>query len=415
MNRNRCSSGRPPEGPGSTGTPIPGFPAHRRHVTAPRPTARPLLAALLLAALLLPAAGAPGAATPGEEAGPTCPAERELCVQAERSGGIDLKTGVATLEGNVRGIVRSRDLSFSGQSLKAFRNGGQEWVRLVLEHNVNLRQGERRSESDHGVLEREEIRLTGNVRIDQADLTIEGHEAVIRSADNRTVVRGLPDAPLTVLLRRALLEEDSGASAAAEDTTTLVRAQKAVVEDQPRRVVLTGDVHIEQSNERLRLDAQQVTLFFAEGSALDSFRAEGNVVMTQPERRITADYAQSRSQLRTILLVGHATMQQKGAFDLKSDRMEVYSDASKGIMQSHDRQKPITLSLDLAGNQTYGLTQAGMLKLSGKAVPSALLEKLAPLIGKTYPSRAAFREAVSQRLTRREADAHLETILANAR
>jgi len=56
-----------------------------------------------------------------------------------------------------------------------------------------------------------------------------------------------------------------------------------------------------------------------------------------------------------------------------------------------------------------------MLKLSDKAVPPAVLEKIAPLIGKTYPSRAAFREAVGQRLNRREVDAHLETILANAR
>ena len=45
----------------------------------------------------------------------------------------------------------------------------------------------------------------------------------------------------------------------------------------------------------------------------------------------------------------------------------------------------------------------------------AVLEKLAPLIDKPFPSRAAFREAVSQRLTKREQETLLDTILANAR
>ncbi len=398
MNRHRCCSGRRPKGLAARGIAIPGSPLV------------PLVAALLLG---MAAAGGGLARAQPEEPALSCPVEREFCVQADRSGGIDLKTGVAHLEGNVQGLVRSRALRFSGQSLTAYRNGGQEWVRLVLDQDVRLKQSDRKSASDHGVLEREEIRLTGNVRIEQEDLRIDGSEAEIRSDGSRTVVRGVPEAPLTLVLERSLLT-DSGSAAAAGGTTTL-RAQKMVLENQPRRAVLSGNVHIEQSNDHLRLDAEQVTLNFSEGNVVESFRAEGNVVITQPERRIAADFAQSRNELKTILLVGHATMQQKGAFDLKSDRMEVYADSSKGILQSHDRQKPITLSLDLAGGQTYGLTQAGMLKLSGKGLPPTVLEKLAPLIDKSFPSRAAFREAVSQRLTRPEQDTLLETILANAR
>ena len=400
MNRHRCCSGRRPESPAARGTPIPGSPWLR------------LVATLLL---VLAAAAGGSARAQTDEPALSCPVERELCVQAERSGGIDLKTGVAHLEGNVQGLVRSRALRFSGQSLTAYRDSGQEWVRLVLDQDVRLRQTDRKSASDHGVLEREEIRLTGNVSIEQQDLRIDGAEAEIRSDGSRTVVRGLPEAPLTLVLQRPLLTDASAPGSAAAGGTTSLRAQKMVLENQPRRAVLTGNVHLEQSNDHLRLDAEQVTLNFSEGNVVESFRAEGNVVIAQPERRISADFAQSRNELRTILLVGHATMQQKGAFDLKSDRMEVYADASKGILQSHDRQKPITLSLDLAGGSTYGLTQAGILKLSAKGVSPTVLEKLAPLIDKTFPSRATFREAVSQRLTRHEQDTLLDTILANAR
>jgi lipopolysaccharide export system protein LptA len=424
--------------------------------------------ALLLAALLCGAPGLRAAPEPEPPAAvvaaplPACPPDKELCVQADRTGDIDLKTGVAHLDGNVRGLMRSRDLSFRGQSLAAYRDGGQEWVRLVLERDVRVTQGDKVSESDHGVLERDEVRLTGHVRIRDEELRLAGNDAQIRADGSRTVVRGLPHEPMSLLLQRALLaapptgqapaasreqpagqappasrEQPAGqeppaeaatatpvgaegaatpeaAAAPAEPVTTRLLAQRAVLEQPPRRVTLSGEVRIDQSDQGLHLEAQQVTLFFTPQSTLDSFRAEGNVVITQPERRISADFAQSRNQLRTILLVGHATMRQQGKFDLKSDRMEVYSDASKGLMESHDHQKPITLSLELGGGTSYGLTQAGMLRLSQQNVAPAVLDKLAPLIGKTYPSRTAFREAVTGRLTNRESEKYLDAILATA-
>jgi lipopolysaccharide export system protein LptA len=465
MNRSRCSSGRRPEGPALPGA-SPPRPPGSRLVPASRcalaatvlPTVLLMrLPTVLLAGLLVAATPAWAPPLPAEASGepPSCPPERELCVQAEQTGGIDLKTGVAHLEGHVRGLMRSRDLRFGGDSVTAYRDGGQEWVRLVLEKNVHLSQRGRESSSDHGVLERDEVRLNGNVHIAQTDLSVQGSEADFRADGSRVVVRGEPGAPLTLEVPRALIAEDasfSGAPSSAAPSpgapqgtppgslqrgppatplggpgdaevaeppggpvTSTLHALKAVLEDQPRRAVLTGQVQIEQSDGRLRLDADQATLLFGPDSALESFRAEGNVVIAQPDRHITADYAQSRNQLHTILLVGHATMQQQGMFDLKSDRMEVYADASKGILQTHDRQKPITLSLDLAGGGSYGITQSGMLKLSQKNVPPAVLDKLAPLIGKTFDSRSAFREAVAARLTRREGAAYLETIVANAR
>lgn len=452
MNRNPCSSGKRPEGAAPIAT-TSGRTARSPQWSAPCAVGRAAgsrragrtttlrRVALCLAVLCVTALGAPLPATAQAATGPPdCPEGRELCVQAERSGGIDLKTGVAHLVGNVRGIVRSRALEFSGRSLTAFRNGGgQEWVRLVLEDEVELRQQDRASRSDHGVLERNEIRLTGNVEIEQGDLHIKGHEATIRSDPARTTIHGLPGTPLTVRLARPLLRSDSAGAAGGEappgigspaatggrqatgqaapgpGATTTLHALKAVVEEQPRRVVLTGNVHIEQSDNQLSIDAQQVALFFTAASELESFRAEGGVVIAQPERRISADFAQSRNALRTILLVGHASMQQKGQFDLKSDRMEVFVDANKGIMQSQDRQQPITLSLQLGGEKTYGLTRQNLLTLSDRGMPPDTLEKLSPLVGQRYETPTALREAVAGRLTPRERQRHLETILTTAR
>lgn len=378
-----------------------------------------------------------------------CPEEKALCVQAERSGGIDLKTGVARLEGNVRGFIRARGLSFAAERLTAFREGGQEWVRLVLEGDVRLVQDDREAAGDNSVLERNTVRLTGHVRIARPDLHITGHEAVIESDVGRTVVRGQPDAPLVATLHQSLLATtpaaqgtpapppppEAGGPAPAPNgepaadgksateapgegepgaVTSRLSAQSMVMEGEPPRVVLTGDVHIEQSDGGLRMEARQVTLRFAEDRTLESFDAEGNVVIHQPDRRISADFAQSRNRLETILLVGNARMQEAGQFDVASERMEVYADSGKGILQSQDRRKPITLSLELAGDQPYGLTGPAMLTLSQRGVAPRTLEKLAPLIGKKFPSRAAFRKAVAPLLERKEAERYLDTILAVA-
>lgn len=456
-----------------------------------------LLVGLMAVALLRP---------PGANAEPTlpnCPPDKDLCVQADRTGGIDLKTGVANLEGNVRGLMRSRQLTFRSDTLAAYRDGGKEWRRLVLDQNVHITQRDEVSESDHGVLTRDEVHLSGHVRMRQQDLRLQGDDALIRADGSRTVVRG---SPMSLQMRRALLpppEEGSheakspakagpgapapgaapkgqpagasqagavggrgsvpateprgtgpgaqavippsapaagqpagaheaaeapqaaavpgkaaamGAKAAAEPTepiTTTLSAEKAVLEGTPKHAELTGNVHVVQSDGSLDMRAQEVTLQFTADSKLKSFRAQGNVVITQPDRRISADFAQSEDDLKTILLVGNATMQQTGQFELKSARMVVYADARKGILQSGNQQKPITLSMDLS-KQTFELTQASMIKLSEKGLPSAVLNKLTPLIGHAYDSREAFRKAVADHLSKSEAGTYSDLIADTA-
>jgi lipopolysaccharide export system protein LptA len=375
-------------------------------------------------ACLAVAAGTARAAAPPASASalPDCPPERELCVQAERSGGIDLKSGIAYLEGNVVGVMRSRGLTFNGHSLRAFRGENEQWVRVTLDRDVRVRQEAREAAGDHGVLERDTIRLWGHVRIEQETVSIRGERALIESEPGRMTVQG---APMEATVQGRLLEPGEGSVPAAGEKgaggengaagVSRLQAQEALFEEPLRRVVLTGEVRIEQSDPRFVLDAERVILFFAEGTRLDYFRAEGNVRIVQPDRQITADFAQSRNQLQTIQLIGHATLQQKGQFDLSSERMEVYAQAGKGIVQSQDRRKPITLSMDLAGGTPYRLNAARMIALSDQGLPPAVLEKLAPLLNRSFATRAGFIEAVETRLTDPEARRHLDAIVAAAR
>jgi hypothetical protein len=56
-----------------------------------------------------------------------------------------------------------------------------------------------------------------------------------------------------------------------------------------------------------------------------------------------------------------------------------------------------------------------MIALSDQGLPPAVLEKLAPLLNRSFATRAGFIEAVETRLTDPEARRHLDAIVAAAR
>ena len=342
-----------------------------------------------------------------------CPKDRQLCLQADKSGGINLKTGVAHLLGNVKGLMRSRQLEFEGESLKAYRGGGKEWVRLVIEGKVRIRQPGRLSKSDRSVLEKGRIRLSGSVTIAQGDITIQCQEALLESNPDRTVVRGGPNAPLRIVLKRRLVASPRGSSS--QPVETVVTAAKAELEEKGQRVRLSGNVRILQSDNGLEIKAERVTLWFGSGRALRSFQAEGKVTITQPGRVISADRASSKDNMRTIILSGKANMRQKGQFDLSSETLVVHTDPRRGVIQSANPKKPITLILDFKEDQTRRLTPAEMTTLAQRGVPPLTLEKLGPLLNKTYPTGKALEAEVKGRLTEAESRRYLSLILGTAR
>lgn len=342
-----------------------------------------------------------------------CPKDRQLCLQADKSGGIDLKTGVAHLLGNVRGLMRSRQMEFEGNSLKAYRDGSKEWVRLVIEGGVRIRQPGRQSKSDRAVVEKGLIRLSGSVAITQGDISIQSQSALLESDPERTVVRGGPNAPLRIVLKRRLVAAPGGSSS--KPVETLITAAKAELEEKARRVRLSGQVRILQSDNGLEIKAERVALRFGAGGSLQSFQADGKVIITQPGRIISAERASSKNKMRTILLSGKARMRQKGQFDLSSESLEVHTDSRRGVVQSANPKKPITLFLDFKEDRSRRLTPAEMTTLAQAGVPPLILEKLGALLNKSYPSSKALEAAVKTRLNGAESRRYLSLIVGTAR
>src|SRR5690349_3238697 len=96
---------------------------------SPRMRLHPPVGFVLLLALsiAMPSAALRGQSGTGPAAEPAlsmpvCPAYQNLCVNADKNGVFDMNSGVAELEGDVRGYMGSQDLTFHSDLLRAMRD-----------------------------------------------------------------------------------------------------------------------------------------------------------------------------------------------------------------------------------------------------------------------------------------------------
>ncbi len=360
---------------------------------------------------------------------PICPKFKELCINADRTGVFDLNTGMAELEGDVAGYLVSQALTFHADLLRAFRNDEGEWQRLLLSNNVRMAEPSRLVSADHGVIEKETALFYGNARMSQDQGIAESDEVFLEHEADRATLKGSATNPVRMEFTpppKADPSAQMAAPGAASEPTgerpppapppepTRARAQKSVVEEQSRQVTLTGQVRVEIPDRKMHVEAESVVLTFGDDNTVTAFQARGDVVIIQPGRRLTSDSARSQNKMQTILLQGRAHAQQEGQFDLNSDRMEVFTDPKKGSVRSEDRQRPVNLSLDTTAGKPYKLDQPKLQELVNKGVPPATLQKLDPLVGRSFNNQDAFRKAVADVLTEAESQRYMSTIIAQA-
>lgn len=349
-----------------------------------------------------------------------CPDFKALCVQAERSGRIDLKTGTATLEGNVHGYIRAQQLDFRADTLKAYRNDKNEWVRLVLDRAVRLTQPDAVSTAAHSILEPEKILLYGDGKMVKAPYRIEGEKILVEDSSGRISVEGTETRQVVIHYNQIQPAPAAPSAAPGGDgrgeppEAMLIRADKAVIDQGANRMELTGNVYVHRRRLNWTLWAKAVTLEMDEAQNLKGFRAQGGVKIEQPGRTLSADVAESQNNNETVLLTGDATIRQEQEFLLTSDQIEVYTDAKKGVVRSQDRQQPVKLTFDMAPKKPYRLTPPGLETLRAGGVPPETLDKLKPLLGISHSRRSGLSGALREVLMPLEADLYLEKILEQA-
>lgn len=379
---------------------------------------------------------------------PDCPQFESICLQAERDGGIDMRTGTARLEGNVVGVLKKFDLAFQAQVLRAFRNERNEWARLELHREVVVEQRGRLAKGDHAVLENDTGRVViqGHVELTQPFTYVEGDELRLERDPDTSIILGTPER--RVFLRRegqvpatpqaapdaeqaalsaerrepARQGEGTVPAASLEDggtemlpDTVLVRADRAEIEHDAGEIRFSGGVKMQRVEMGWELRAEKLQLVFDEERRIIHFEAEGGVRIEQPGRMLSADRIESQNRMDTLLLIGHAQATQRGQFDISSDRVEVYTNVEQGLVQSGEGQRPIRLTLDLSEPAPYALTPAGIGGLRRRGLPQFTLVKLDALRGVTYPNRKAFLAALLPLLSEGEVDLYSAVIAEAAR
>ena len=373
---------------------------------------------------------------------PDCPEYDSLCLQADRSGGVDLKAGTAYLEGNVVGFLKRHDLVFKAQSLKAFRNDNDEWVRLELDREVGVQQLERWATADHAVVENDtgRVELYGRVKMGEESAYIEGEKIVIEQDPERSIIDGGPTKPL--LMRYAARSapanresaptetvptesaptESASTMTGAEDVngetfpdTILVTARHAIIDNAAGLARYEGNVFMRRVEMGWRVWGDMIELTFSEDQRLTDIHVVGGARIEQPNRILSGDEVVSQNEMEILLLIGNAHARQIGQFDIKSDRIEVYADAERGLVQSKDQQGTLRLTLNFGDVTPHILDTSNVDLLRDQGLPAGTLTKLDAIVGQTFEGRSAFIEAVRPRLSAAEAERFLDTIAAAAR
>ena len=354
-----------------------------------------------------------------------CPDNSSLCIRSAEAGRLDLQTGTMVLGGQVRGHIQERKLRFSAESVKAFRNNNKEWTRLVLDRNVQLHQPNTEASADHTVLTRERALLRGDSRVERPPYLVEGHEIELDDATQRITAKGSPGKSARVRYLSFTAEDaEQETQPTAEQTegkqeSVLLEALQVVVDSANDEIVLTGQAVIERPELNFRLTARTAYLKFESGRRLEHFRGEGGGRIDQPERTLRSDIAISQNNNETILLIGNASVDQAGQFQVSSQRLEVYTDASKGMIQGQDKDRPIKLAIDITPDKkkksAYSLSDSRLRALADKGVPFETLAKLEPLKGRGFSDREKFAAALSRVLSGKEVSQYMEAIISHAK
>lgn len=428
---------------------------------------------LLLWALSVPLGGISPAA--GEEplSAPQCPKYREICVKGQGQGRLDMKTGEAVMSGGVSGSLLKQNLVFRGESLRAARGEEGEWERITIEGPLRITQPGRELSAEHGLIDDTGYKVEGSVRLEQEGMQLTSTSMRYSLETGKLLIEGLPEAPVEMVVEKqaeflnaeeSALPESSGDGSGEEEqdglpameepagpAITRMTAERAELDKTGRTIAMWGNLKVEQQPDSLFMSAGNAELVFDGQKELESFRAGGSVVITQPGRVLSADTALSRDGLKTIILNGNARVRQPGSFDITGESLEVSGEVGKGAVklsapQKEPRERPteapgvggnpagateqaggreqepkpqerdLKFTLELSGGrQSYQLTPLALNRLRKEGLPDASAARLSILVGQTHDSRESFVQQLELVLGKEDSAQYQEQILAAAR
>ena len=243
---------------------------------------------------------------------------------------VDFKTGESLLTGNVKGGIPKESITFSADRVRIVTEGPQRFNKIVIESNVQIEQEGRTITTDWATYNREAQTMTlkGNIVIQGAGMNLSGATATLNRQEEKTEIRGKTN-PLQKVQAEYTAETIEGSERFLNSQPSTVQAQRALLENDKKRVTFEGKVEMTRPQRALYLSAEKVRLLFNEEQQLMESIAEQKVCIEQPGRAARADRAEISERQQTILLEGNAEMS-KGGIYLSGPTINLFLDVEKG-------------------------------------------------------------------------------------
>lgn len=274
---------------------------------------------------------------------PLAAAGQSKAVLTARKMEVAQDRGQVVMTGQVKGRQPERKMTLEADRLELLRRPGNEEVdRLLVKGSVKVTQRDATAQFDQGSYERDIGLATveGHVVLTDPRTRIEGHRATYDLTRKTAKIQAQPDERVFFRLLKS----------AQDDPNRLVpvegRAGEVLLYEEVRKAVLQQGVELTDREEDAQMKADRVVVFLDRSDELEEITASGGFTLDQPGRKSRSDRAVLDYRSRIVTLLGNAEVFQADEGRIEGERIEMFMDVDKGLIQG-ERRQPLRIEIPL--------------------------------------------------------------------
>ncbi|MCP4294166.1 MAG: hypothetical protein GY786_00995 [Proteobacteria bacterium] len=255
---------------------------------------------------------------------------------------LDKKKGTTLLIGNVIVLIESEDVSLKSGKLKLKRDEiTQKIVKAEIDKNVILKKEDKVFTGDHMFYDRHLsiAELKGNLKIRSKNSTINAEHILYYLNSEKGKITAKKGEVVQFKVDRSPTEKEVRA-------TLEGQAKEILLFKKEGKLNLLQQVFIKDLLRKITFKTDNATLFFNQFDEVEEIIAEGNFYLNQPGRYSVADRALFKYKTGKVILSGNVVVQDKDQVELKSSKVEMFLDVSKGLI-SGGENRPLQLKIPL--------------------------------------------------------------------
>ncbi|MDT8446435.1 MAG: LptA/OstA family protein [bacterium] len=256
---------------------------------------------------------------------------------------VDKEKGHMTVIGEVVVRQEAREMVLTADRLELERDTISDEITFAkASGSVVVHQKDGFAQFDQGQFDRNLnlVLAEGNLVLGDQQTRVTGHRARYDLDRKTAQVTPLPGAQVHFELQKKS-QLNPG-----EYSQVKGQASEILLFEAVRKAVLQGAVALRDEEEMADLSAQRLVLFLDQNDELEEITASGGFRMAQPGRKSKSDRAVLDYRKRIVTLLGNAEVSQVDEGRVEGDRIEMYMDVDKGLVQGKHRQ-PVRIEIPL--------------------------------------------------------------------